>query len=48
MFPRNPLSFRAAAGFYSRFELSGLRKQAGFLESVRSHVERMGRAAAVA
>lgn len=47
-FETSPLSFRAAAGFYNRFEVSTLKKQKGFLEAVRRHVARMQRAAAVA
>lgn len=47
-FDTHPLSFRAAAGFYARFEFSGLRKERGFLDAVRRHIERMQRAASVA
>jgi DNA (cytosine-5)-methyltransferase 1 len=45
-FGRMELSHRAAAGFCNRFEVSGLKRQAGFLEDVRRHVTRMARRAA--
>jgi DNA (cytosine-5)-methyltransferase 1 len=44
--PRSPLSYRAASGFYERFEASGLRKHPGFLDDVRRYVERMAPASA--
>jgi DNA (cytosine-5)-methyltransferase 1 len=47
-FDRAELSHRAAAGFLSRFEVSGLKKEVGFIEDVRRHVERMKRSIAAA
>jgi DNA (cytosine-5)-methyltransferase 1 len=44
-FPLAPLSVRAAAGFLSRAEVSGLRFEKGFLDDVRRHVARMSRRA---
>jgi DNA (cytosine-5)-methyltransferase 1 len=44
-FPLAPLSLRAAAGFLSRAEVSGLRFEEGFLNDVRRHVARSGRLA---
>jgi DNA (cytosine-5)-methyltransferase 1 len=44
--PRTPLSYRAAAGFYERFKASTLKKERGFLEDVRRHVERTAAQAA--
>lgn len=38
---RTPLSHRAAAGFFERYRASSLKKEAGFLDDVRRHVERM-------
>jgi DNA (cytosine-5)-methyltransferase 1 len=40
-FPRLPLSRRAAAGFLSRAEVSGLKFEAGFLEDVRRHIKHL-------
>lgn len=40
-YPGSPLSMRATAGFLSRAEASRLRFAPGFLEAVRSHLERM-------
>jgi DNA (cytosine-5)-methyltransferase 1 len=45
-FERQPLSLRATAGFYGRAIVSGLRFEAGFLEDVKRHVDRMGRTVA--
>jgi DNA (cytosine-5)-methyltransferase 1 len=45
---RQPLSHRAASGFYDRFSASTLQKEHGFLEDVRRHVERMARSTAAA
>jgi DNA (cytosine-5)-methyltransferase 1 len=45
-FPGLPLSRRAAAGFLSRAEASGLKFEHGFLDDMRRHVERMARSAA--
>ena len=42
-FPRLPLSHRAAAGFLSRAKVSGLHFEAGFLNDVSRHVDRMAR-----
>jgi DNA (cytosine-5)-methyltransferase 1 len=36
-----PLSFKATAGFLSRFEASSLRKPPGFVKALRSHLRRM-------
>ena len=47
-FPCTPLSHRASQGFLSRFEASTLRKESGFIEAIRRHVQRMHRPAAVA
>ena len=44
-YPLKPLSARAAAGFYSRTEISGLHFETGFREDVRRHMNRMGRSA---
>jgi DNA (cytosine-5)-methyltransferase 1 len=44
-FPLAPLSARAAGGFLSRADQSGLRFEQGFLADVRAHVSRMSRAA---
>jgi DNA (cytosine-5)-methyltransferase 1 len=40
-FPGTPLSVRATAGFLSRAEASSLRFVPGFLDAVRSHLEKM-------
>lgn len=47
-YPRFPLSQRAAAGFLSRAELSGLNFEDGFLEDVRRHVDRLARSSSAA
>ena len=47
-YPRVPLSHRAAAGFLSRAELSGLRFEDGFLEDVRRHIDRLARSSSSA
>jgi DNA (cytosine-5)-methyltransferase 1 len=44
-FPLVPLSARAALGFCSRAEISGLRFENGFLRDVRRHAMRMSRQA---
>ncbi len=45
-YPRVPLSHRAAAGFLSRADLSGLNFEKGFLDDVRRHVIRLSRSSA--
>lgn len=42
-FPGTPLSVRATSGFLSRAEASSLRFVPGFLDAVRSHLEKMKR-----
>jgi DNA (cytosine-5)-methyltransferase 1 len=42
-FPRVPLSYRAAAGFFTRAGDSCLKFEDGFLEDVKLHVDRMAR-----
>jgi DNA (cytosine-5)-methyltransferase 1 len=42
-FPLSPLSHRAAAGFLSRAQVSGLHFEDGFLNDVARHVDRMAR-----
>jgi len=45
-YPRSPLSYRAASGFFNRARVSGLNIDERFLEDVRRHVREMERAAA--
>lgn len=47
-FSRVPLSHRAALGFYRRAAVSTLRFEAGFLDAVKQHVDRMARSIAAA
>jgi DNA (cytosine-5)-methyltransferase 1 len=42
-YPGNPLSARAASGFYKRTQISSLRFPKGFLRDVRTHAIRMRR-----
>jgi DNA (cytosine-5)-methyltransferase 1 len=44
--PRTPLSRRAAAGFLSRAQVSGLRFEPGFLKDVERHIQRLDRISA--
>jgi DNA (cytosine-5)-methyltransferase 1 len=43
LYPRVPLSYRAAAGFFSRALTSGLRFEDRFLEDVKRHIRQMAK-----
>ena len=45
-FPRVPLSYRAATGFFNRADHSCLKFEKGFLEDMKLYVERMARSSA--